>query len=252
MALVADIFKVNLIDDTGEVIATDTLQDANIEVSVDANDVRGGRGNGLIGILHSNRDVNISLTDPIFRYSILAKQLGKDIVTGAGTAYAMPKFYTVEDDLATTTTTEMQITLDNTPSDSASVKIYNLDGKEITGFTVSGAVVDFATASPAVAVGDKVEVRTYTYQTDATAETIEIDSESFAKGVKIVLETLEIDNDETPIARLQYQFDEALPDGSFSMNTSSERSAQTQEFNLRAIKPKGSDVIGRVIRIPIA
>jgi hypothetical protein len=249
MPLIADIFLVNLVDDNNDVIATSTLQEGNLEVSVSENDVRGGRGNALLAVLHSDRDIAINLTDAEFRYDWLAKQLGQDIVTGAGTAYAMPKWYTTVDGAGTGT--DPEITLDKTPSDTATLAIYNESGQKVTGFTVSGSVVDFTSASPAVGVGDDVDVRTYTYATSASAETITIDNTIFAKGVKAILETLEIDSEENPTHKLQYQFDKAIPSGNFSINTSSERTANTQAFNLRVVKPATSNVVGRVVREPI-
>lgn len=248
MGLVADVFLVNLIDGDGQVFGTTTLQDANIEVQVQENDVRGGRGNQLLAVLHSDRDINISLTDVEFKYDWLAKQLGQDIVTGAGRAYAMPKWYTVQDG---GTTGVDSITLDEAPDDmNPELAIYDENGEPITGFTVNGSDVEFS-GTGAVVAGDKVEVRTYAYNTDPTTETIEIDNSVFADGVKAVLETLEIDNNENPTHKVQYQFDNSLPSGNFTISTASAREAQTQEFSLRVVKPSDSNVVGRVLRMPI-
>jgi hypothetical protein len=35
------------------------------------------------------------------------------------------------------------------------------------------------------------------------------------------------------------------------VNTASERTAQTQAFSLRVVKPKTGTVVGRILRIPI-
>jgi hypothetical protein len=251
MAVIADVFEVLLIDDDGDVIATSTLQDANIEVSIQENDVRGGRGNQLLGVLHSDRDIAISLNDVNFRYDFLAKQLGQDIVTGAGTAYTFPKWYTTVD--GADTVTDPEITLEKTPSDSSTLAIYNGSGVKITGFTVSGAVVDFTNASPVVAVNEKVEVRTYKYATSASSQEIKINNSVFAKGVKAILETVEVDeNSETVTHKIQYEFTETLPTGAFSINTASERTAQVQAFNLRVVKPTTSNEVGYIKRIPVS
>lgn len=249
MALIADVFDVTLIDEaSGDVVATTTLQEANIEVSVSENEVRGGKGNALLGVLKVSRDIAISLTDAEFKYDWLAKQLGQDVSTGAGVAYSAPKWYTTVDGVDVGT--DPEITLAKTPSDSASVAIYNKDGVRITGFAVTTNTVDFAGATPTVLVGEEVEVRTFKYATDATTQTIDFDSKVFAKGVKAILETVEIDGDENITHVLQYQFDSAIPDGNFSVNTASERNAATQTFNLKVIKPKTSSVVGRLLRIP--
>lgn len=245
MGLIADVFDVTLIDDkTGDVIATTTLQDANIEVSVTENEVRAGKGNALIGTLHVSRDISISMTDAEFKYEWLAKQLGQDVKTGAGVGYAMPKWYKVVDNAGA-----YEITLDKTPKSKDSIAIYDKDGKRINtpSLTLSGDVVTITTG---VAEGDDVEVRTFAYDTPPETQTINFDSAVFSSGVRAILETVEIDGDETITHVLQYQFDSAVPEGNFSISTASERNAATQAFNLKVIKPKTSTVVGRLIRYP--
>ena len=245
MALIADVFDVTLVDEkSGDVIATTTLQEANIEVAVTENEVRGGKGNTLLGTLHVSRDITISLTDAEFKYDWLAKQLGQDVKTGAGVAYAAPKWYDVVDN-----TGVLSLTLDKTPKSKDSLAIYDENGVKIPveNLTLTGDEVAITTGA---AAGDKVEVRTFAYDTPADTQTIEFDSKVFASGVKAILETVEIDGDETITHTLQYQFDSAVPDGNFTVNTASERNAATQTFNLKVIKPKTSTVVGRLLRFP--
>lgn len=240
---IADVFDVLLIDDKGEVFATTTLTEANIEVSVQENEIRGGKGNELLGTLHTSRDITINLTDVEFKYDWLAKNLGQDIKTGAGVAYAMPKLYKVED-----VASNLQIKLDKTPLSIDDLHIYDIKGNKLVDFTLDGDTVSFTNG---VEAGDMVEVRTYTYSTPTTTQYIKIDNKVFAKGVKCILETIEIDGDEKPLYIIQYHFYKAVPTGSFTLNTASERNAQTHEFNLRVIKPKYSTEVGEVYRIPI-
>lgn len=249
MAVVADVFDVLLIDENGDVIGSTTLQDANIEVQVKENEVRGGKNNMLLGVLHSDRDINISLTDVEFRYDWIAKQLGQDIKTGAGVAYTMPKWYLVEDDVDKPT-----VTLDETPLTTGNeLVIYNENGEKVTGYTLTGNKIDFTSATPAIGVGDEVEVRTYKYATPAETQEIEIDNTVFAKGVKAVLETIEVDEATEQVThKLQYEFYNTLPTGNFTIKTASERQAQTQEFSLRVVKPRTSTIVGALKRIPVA
>jgi hypothetical protein len=245
MAFIADVFNVTLIDTaTNDVIATTTLTDASIDVKVTENEIRGGQGNTLLGTLHVSRDITVSLTDIEFRYDWLAKQLGQDVQTGAGVAYAAPKFYTVIDNTGT-----LKITVDKTPSDSNSLAIYDKDGVKIskTAYTVSGSAITFTTG---VVAGDSVEVRTYTYATDAQTQTIVFDSAVFAKGMKAILETVEISGDENITHTLQYQFDSCVPDGNFNIQTKSSKEAAAQAFGLKVIKPETTTVVGRLLRIP--
>ena len=242
MGFIADVFDVTLIDEnTGAVIATTTLQDAGIEVSVSQNEIRAGKGNQLLGTLNVSRDITVSLTDVSFSYEFLATQLGQDVKTGAGVAYATPSWYEVGADLS--------IELANKPLDINDIAIYGEDGTPIDTFTQD--VVDTKKLTfTGVTAGQNIQVRTYTYATSPETQTIEFDGAVFAKGMKAILETVEIDGDETITHTLQYQFDSAVPDGNFSVSTASERNAATQTFNLKIIKPKTSTVVGRLLRVP--
>jgi hypothetical protein len=244
MGFIADVFSVTLVSDNNDVIGTTTLTDASIDVKVTENEIRAGAGNTLLGTLHVSRDITISLTDIEFKYEWLAKQLGQDVKTGAGVAYAAPKFYTVVDNTGT-----LKITLDKTPSDTATLAIYDAEGVKISSsaYTVSTSTVTFTTG---VTAGDAVEVRTYAYATSAETQTIEFDSAVFAKGMRAILETVEINGDETITHTLQYQFDSCVPDGNFTIATKSDKTAASQAFGLKVIKPKTSTVVGRLLRIP--
>lgn len=246
MAIIADVFDVVLKDNTtGDIIASTTLTEANIEIRVDTQDVRGGKGNQLIAVLHSSRDIEISLTDVDFKYEWLVQQLGTSITTGTGVAYAMPKWYTVVD-----ASSSKKITLDETPlATNNDLKIFKADGTAITAFTVSGKDV---TITSGVSAGDLVEVRTYKYSTNANTKTVTIEQDKFPATVMMILETLEINENEVPVARVQYQFDSVLPTGNITLNTSSERSAKAFQTTFRVIKPKTSTVVGRVLRIPLS
>lgn len=249
MAFVCDVFDAILKSKkTGEVIATTTLQTGNIEVSVSENEIRGGKGNSLLGLLHVSRDINVPLTDAEFKYEWLAKQLGQDVKTGAGVAYSMPKWITVVDDAGA-----KEVTLDETPTSIDSIHLYDKNGVKLvktTDFTLAGDTITIVKAG--INVGDKVEVRTYTYATPATTQTIEIDNSVFADGVELILETIEISGDERPLNKIQYQFTSAVPSGNFSIQTSSERTAQAQQFDLRILKPEDSNIVGKIIKIPLS
>lgn len=248
MGMVADVFDVIILDAENNPVGITTLQDANIEISTTANDVRAGKGNQLIAIIHSTRDINVALTDVEWNYENLAMQLGQDIETGAGVAYAMPKWYTAE-----TSGETVIIELDESPildeGEPVLLKMYEEDGTAITtGISVSGNDVTFASG---VDEGDKILVKTYTYDSAATTESIVIDDTVWPTDFKMALETIEINEDEQPTHKLQYQFNRAKPTGNITLNTSSERDASTQEMNMRVLKPKTSTEVGKVLRIPI-
>ncbi|MFB5759104.1 hypothetical protein [Paenibacillus medicaginis] len=241
MALIADVFDVILKDSNGDVFGTTTLQDAGIEFTVQENEVRSGKGNQLYGVLHVSRDININLTDVEFKYEWLAKQLGQTVVTGAGTAWSMPKWYTID--------AADKISLPETPIND-SLAIYDATGRKLaltTDYTVTAKDVTFT----GLTAGTEVEVRTYSYTTAPNTQTIAIDNSVFGKGVQAVLETIEINGNEEVVATIQYQFDNAVPSGNFTINTASERNAATQAFNLRVIKPRTTNIVGRFLRIPV-
>jgi hypothetical protein len=245
MGFIADVFDVTLIDiASGDVVATTTLQDATIDVKVTENEIRGSKGNILLGTLHVSRDISISMNDVSFRYDFLAKQLGQDVKTGAGVAYAAPKFYTVTDNAGT-----LKITLDKTPSDATTLAIYDADGVKISSsaYTLSASAVTFTTG---VVANDSVEVRAYTYASPAETQTIEFDGAVFAKGLKAILSTIEIEGDETITHDLQYIFDNCVCDGNFQIATKSQREAAVQAFGLKVIKPTTTSVVGRLLRFP--
>lgn len=245
MSFIADVFDVTLIDpETKDAFGSTTLQEANIEFTMEENDIRGGRGNNLLGILHSDTDIAINLTDVSFRFDWLARQLGTDVTTGSGIAYAAPKFYKV-------TGETLDVELDNDPlAEDNDLSVYTLDGERITDFTISGGTLSFASSTPTVAEGDQVEVRTYKYNTPDTTETMVFDVNKFPKGVIAVLETIEIDGSENPTHKIQYQFDNAVPNGNVTISTSSTREASTQELPLRVVKPATTSEVGRALRIP--
>lgn len=243
MSLIADIFDVLIVDDKGEMLASSSLSSADINIQVNSTEVRAGRGDALIAVLHSGRQADITLAEVEFKWDWLAKQLGQTATTGAVEIWALPKWYK-----AVATEGTVTITLDNKPlATNSGIKIYDANGKAITG-TVAGKVVTFATG---VKGGDAVEVRGYKYTSPATASEIIIDNISFADGVKCILETIEIDEDETQLSKVQYIFDEALFDGNINIQTKKERDAIVTNVALKAVKPRTSNTIGRVIKIPL-
>lgn len=248
--LVADVYDAILIDNaTGATVGTTTLQSGAVEVSVQANDVRAGKGNQLIAVLTSDRDINVNMSDAEFRYDWLAVQLGTTITTGANVAYAMPKWYTANGSSV--------VTVSPAPvANNDSMKVYDENGVELTRVASAPTVSQYSITGAALtfnaALANKpVEVRTYKYNSASNTQTISIDNTKFAKGVTLVLETLEIDENLNEKAKIQWIFTNALPTGSFNVNTTSERTASAQDFTLRIIKPTTSNVVGQVLRIPL-
>lgn len=252
MGAILDVFDAVIIDnETKEPIGTTTLQDAQIQTQVQTSNVVGGKGGNILGVIHSQRTFNITLTDVELNMDFLAKQFGQDIVVGKGIAYAMPEYYEV---VAGSTDGEKKITLNKIPLETNNMlSIYDKNGDKLanTDFTLTGNDVNITATS--VAVGDQIEVRTYKYETSQNAETVVFDGSVFAKGVTLILDTVEVDlSTEKPTHTIQYQFTNALPDGQFTISTQSTRQAVTNQMVLTVVKPATSDVVGKVIRDAIA
>lgn len=242
--MIADIFKVLLIDNlSGETFAKTTLESAGIEVTEDTKDVEGG--GDIVAVLHNGKKEKIKLQDVLFDFNIMAKQLGVDIVTGKVTAYTFPKIYPV-------TGTDKTITLEKQPIvKNNRLAIYKMDGTIINSseYTLTGAVVKFTGTN--VAQGEEVEVRTYLYETGEKAQSIEINNKKFPNGVTCILQTLEISEEETPLNTIQFIFDSCVFEGGFKLDTKTKREEIKHSMDLKVIKKRGQDHVGRVLRIPV-
>lgn len=252
---VADVFDVVAIDNSdGSTIGSTTLQSANIDVAVSEVEVRGGKGNALQATLHIQRDINVDLTDIEWSLDWLAKQLGTTASTGAATAYAMPKWYSAVDLDGAESGTALGFQLDEQPLASESgLKIYDSTGTVLTAATEYTIATDTVTIVKAgVKVGDLFEVRTYKYTTGATTQTLNFESDKFSSGMTLILSTLETDENEDQLFELQYIFSNAIPNGSFQIQTSSEKKAATQNFKMKIVKPSTTTVVGKLLRIPLS
>jgi len=245
--MIADCFEVLLIDNVDKKeFATATLENAGFEITSETTDVEGG--GGLVAVLHSPRKENITLKDVRFHFDILAKQLGADIVIGAGEAIAFPRDYTVVLD-----TTDKIITLEQTPKTPNDVVVSDSTGTPLiltTDYTVVGAEVTLLKSG--IAEGNTVSVGSYIYTTSATTQTIEINNSKYPNGVTCVMKTIEISEEEEPLNDIQIKFDKCVFDGSVKIDTASKRDASRQDINLKVLNKLGGDnIAGRIIRIPI-
>ncbi len=253
MSLIADCFDVLLVGSDGKMFGSTTLSSGDINITCDSTQIRAGRGDALIAILRGNKQAEINLSEVTLNWDFLAMQLGKAATTGATNVYALPQWYECVDLDGAGAGTAIGFKLKNTPLASGSgLKIFNSSGIELAtpaGYTISGDTVTIVGGT----VGQAIEVRGYLYTTDASASTIEIDSVSFPDDVKCILETIEISEEgETQLAKVQYIFDKAVPTGNVSISTKKEKDANITDFSLLAIKPRTSNRIGRVVRIPIS
>jgi hypothetical protein len=243
MAMIADIFKCQIINNTTKKsYATGTLSTAGVEIAMDTKDVEGG--GELVAVLHNGKKETITIEDVRFHFDILSEQLGTEIVTGAGVGYAFPETYEI-----TTSGSDKVITLSHEPI-TGTLALYKADGTLVPGtdYTATASVIIFT--GTGYAVGDEIEARTYQFTTDPLTQTIEINNKKFPKGNTVILQTMEIDEDETPLNTIQIIFDNCIYDGSVKIDTKTARNASIHNMNMKVIKKVGKNAVGRILRIP--
>jgi hypothetical protein len=59
-----------------------TLLDTSLEASLNANDIRAGRGNALVYTYYSTAELNVQISDAQWNLDLLAQNVGSDILTG--------------------------------------------------------------------------------------------------------------------------------------------------------------------------
>lgn len=246
LGFLADVMDAIMIDEsTGEAFAKTTLQTAGIDVMVGTTDVKAGRGNATVLSLHSGRDIEVNLSDVQFSTAFLAQQLGTEIKTGVGKAYARPQAYTVIGDETAGFTIELP---------EAPLELYAYHNGVKLDATTDYTIVDklVTITKTGVKAGDVIDVRTYQYATSPETQTIEFSATKFPKAVKLVLDTIEINEKEEATHTIQVEFYNASPDGNFSINTASERAVNNQDMKLKIMRPScGGDKLGELKRIPI-
>lgn len=252
--ILCDVWDLQLLTDDDDLIASTTLESGEISFTLDETDIIGGKGAMLLAKLHSARRIDVSVSEVVFNWAFIQNQLGKAAVAGSAVAMATPKIYTCVDLDGTGEGTAIGFTLDEEPLATGSkLAIYKVsDGTKLAtpaGYTISAKVVTIVGG----VVGAKYKVMGYYYNTVATAETLSLDANSFAEGVKAILTTLELSKDEKPVNLVQVQLDEVLPSSNFTITTNTQRQANATNFTFSAIKPEDANSeLGRIIRIPIA
>lgn len=245
--LIADVFKLDFMQNDAVAISCDTLTDAGIEIKANTKEVRGGQGNNLIATLHSSRDISITATDTTFDYGILATNLGSEIVVGAGVAYTPRQTYTVILNSAS-----KEVVLSKAPIDTSKVAVYGSDGSKLvktTDYSISGSKITFSGSK--ISENDEVIVDAYAYKTSESAERISIGANTYPKGGKLILTTLEIDaGTEMPVATIQFVFPNCIPTGDLKFDTKSEREAVQTNLQFNVLKGT-TDEVGYVMRLPM-
>ena len=211
-----------VITKSGLQIAAGTLSSTSFDMSVDTSDLRGGRGNKLIGRLKTNKNVSVTIEDLEQTPEFQALVSGAEIKTGSITAYVMPK----EVRYATG-----GITLEHTPLETKIPCQILKNGSKVEG-TVSGTKLTIATGAEE---GDVILVGAYTYNA-TSAKHFKVQAGKFAENVTVVLEEDVYDGETMQIiGRKQTILENCSVDENFSLAGSREIGETTASYTFTAL-----------------
>lgn len=210
-----------VITKSGLQIAAGTLSSTSFDMSVDASDLRGGRGNKLIGRLKTNKNVSVTIEDLEQTPEFQALVSGAEIKSGSITAYVMPK--------------EVRyvtggIDLEETPIEATIPCQILKNGSKVAG-TVSGTKLTVASATE----GDIILVGAYTYNA-SSAKHFKVQAGKFAENVTVVLEEDVYDGETMQIiGRKQTILENCSVDENFSLAGSREIGETTASYTFTAL-----------------
>lgn len=242
------VFDLQICTSSG-MIGSTTLDSASIAFNVDSVDITCGQWATLLTKLYSARRVTISVDEMTWNMDLIKNQLGSTTTTKKVKAVTKPKFYT-----SAANETIYTFTLEETPlaTDSYLTIIDVATGKAVektSGYTIADKVVTLVGASTA----KTYLVKGYFYETASAVEVTSITDNTFPEGVQCILSTVEVNKKQKAVNYVQIHFDNALPDGNFTIDTTSAVGANTSGFTFSVTRPEGSNgELGRIIKIPIS
>lgn len=210
-----------VITKSGLQIAAGTLSSTSIDMSVDASDLRGGRGNKIIGRLKTNKNVSVTIEDLEQTPEFQALVSGAEIKSGSITAYVMPK------EVRYVTS---GITLEQTPIETKIPCQILKNGSKVEG-TVAGGKLTVTGATE----GDVILVGGYTYNA-TSAKHFKVQAGKFAENVTVVLEEDVYDGETMQIiGRKQTILENCSVDENFSLAGSREIGETTASYTFTAL-----------------
>ena len=250
---VADALIISL--ETGVQMYSASLSSHTIEQSVDVTDLRGGRGNKIIGRLKTNKGLSVTLEDLQQTKEMQALISGGKITEGTMSAYMMPKevSYTTDGLLLDGSTQDNptpkkpnEIPCVNAETGAALVGEWNGgDNKLVLKVANPGGV-----AGAEIGNGTKVLLGGYEY--DAQTEGFfKINSTKFADNVAVVLEEDVYNGENMQIIGVkQTIIPVASPDENFSLSGSAEISETTASYTFTALANGECGDLGYVVYLP--
>lgn len=219
---------------------SENLTQSAVKGGATEKEIKNGKGNGLWGVLETDKTFEVTLESNVIDFGLLATQCGTKILTGSGTAYCPPLVAKIEG-----LTGSGKITLVETPKYSDKVEIYDIATDsliESSGYTISGKDVTFTTATG--------EVKVMPYEYDCTTlETITISADKFASAGELILLGSEIDENNKVVSEVQIYVPKAKPSSSFDLSSQSSLGDANNSVTVKALKdPQGN--LAYIRRIP--
>lgn len=229
--IVKDVFEVILEDlVTNKTRFFGITKSGNVKQSVKQDDIRAGIGNGVVGILQGDKDIEFSVTTGFHNDDIFAIQSGSDFESKTVAVQKTESGILVGG----------KITITGTPKNDT-VIVQDTKGKEYTATFLTGDVT----------VTDGVDGEYYTviYSEDIIAEVLDLNCEKFPKNYKVQLHSIAYDPDtNTVLSDIYWVFNKALPDG--SIDAKYESGNQEDNINFKAMLDIGSKSYGSYLVVP--
>ena len=264
------------------VFMSENLTSGGIVTSQENTDVRNGQGNTLFAVLPGAKDVSVNLTENVFSFetlkinsagkesagaaeaitSLKSYRAGKaNLVDGQGGSDAADKKLVKLDKIPLNAKeVVVQIgdvvleTLNKTPGQNvtnvAEGKVFlakNISGEALDGSEVEVYVVMHADDA-AKLTKQRLKIFPFVYKTnELKTQTLTISARDFAEGGELWLQTVEKDEKQKATAYVYFVFDNAMPEGSFEINTVSEVQPNDMSVNMRILANEEGELY-RIVR----
>lgn len=227
---------------------TTTLETSELTSKTSSEDIVGGVDGNVITTIDKSKTLELKIGEICSRQDLQMLRLGtpiKAVGTDLVDAYHMPHNYTVK-----TETTDLIVTLDQTPKAGEVVAVYNnKTGKLIdpTKAVLSGNKITITESD--IVAGDTVYITGFKYSAKATDKYAEISNSSTTPALVAVTNVPLFDADMNIIAQKQYIFPRVKISGDVTISGNSEKKKVTDTMTLKILKDKSLDYLGRIVWI---
>ena len=262
------------------VFMSENLTSGGIVTSQENTDVRNGQGNTLFAVLPGAKDVSVNLTENVFSFETLKINSAGKESAGAAEAitslksYRAGKLQTVagsapiaaafifELEKLPVNAKEISIQIGDevlTNMNAAGENVGQLaQGKFFVAQENTGTEYDPGTARNAFIVlhaddntklvKERLKIFPFVYKTnELKTQTLTISARDFAEGGELWLQTVEKDEKQKATAYVYFVFDNAMPEGSFEINTVSEVQPNDMSVNMRILANEEGELY-RIVR----